>query len=144
MTWLGALRGKAIPLAYEKGFLASCLVTELAGAAGCSEWGTVHTVQLQEVAHLALLDALPALRSVIHAERDVFARLLDHPIAQRLTSIGVTDPHALAISHTALAALPRLRIAGRADLRHCRASPIWQALATLGAVVETSSGRCSR
>ncbi len=117
MTWLGALRGKVIPLGYEKGFLASCLVTEIEGAAGCGEWGTVHTVQLQEVAQLPLLDELRALRAVIHAEPDIFAKLLELPVARRLALIGVTEPRVLATSHTALARLPALRAAEAAHFR---------------------------
>lgn len=47
LTWLGALRGVVVPLAYERGFLASCLVVEdAASVLDRDEWSTVHTVEL--------------------------------------------------------------------------------------------------
>jgi len=106
LTWLGALRGKVVPLAYEKGFLASCIVIEPDPAP--REWTTVHTVQLQEVSHLAMLDALPRVRAVIELEPEILAALLGRPAAGRLVSLGATDAHALFSHHAALDALPAL------------------------------------
>ena len=34
MTWLGSLRGKVVPLAYERGFLAGCAI-RAPGSEGC-------------------------------------------------------------------------------------------------------------
>ena len=45
LSWLGALRGIAIPLGYERGFLASCSVIA-DNAATCLEWATVHTIEV--------------------------------------------------------------------------------------------------
>lgn len=45
LSWLGALRGIAIPLGYERGFLASCSVIA-DNAATCEEWATVHTIEV--------------------------------------------------------------------------------------------------
>ena len=121
MTWLGALRGNVIPLAYEKGFLASCMVTDAEGAAGCGEWGTVHTVQLQDVAHLPLLEGMAILRAVIHAEPEIVAKLVKLPVAWRLEALGATESQPLAVAHTALECLPRLRIAEAPAFRLSRA-----------------------
>jgi uncharacterized protein (TIGR02996 family) len=46
LTWLGSLRGAVVPIAYELGFLASCVAIE-ADAGGRIEWATVHTVELE-------------------------------------------------------------------------------------------------
>ncbi|MEO8706900.1 MAG: hypothetical protein ABI867_43135 [Kofleriaceae bacterium] len=47
ISWLGALRGYVVPLAYERGFLASCLVIEEpAGILAADEWATVHSIEL--------------------------------------------------------------------------------------------------
>ncbi|MBA3538878.1 MAG: hypothetical protein H0T79_04560 [Deltaproteobacteria bacterium] len=47
LTWLGALRGAVIPLAYERGFLASCQVLDVSPTlVGHPEWGTVYTIEL--------------------------------------------------------------------------------------------------
>jgi uncharacterized protein (TIGR02996 family) len=47
ITWLGGLRGFVVPLGYERGFLASCLVIEdPTSVLACDEWSTVHTIEL--------------------------------------------------------------------------------------------------
>lgn len=37
MTWLGALRGAVVPTAYERGFVASCVIFDSANVVGCAE-----------------------------------------------------------------------------------------------------------
>lgn len=66
LTWLGALRGKVIPLLYERGFLASAAV--LSGEAidfDLPIWGTVHTLDLDEFdLNVASVRFTPAMRSL--------------------------------------------------------------------------------
>jgi uncharacterized protein (TIGR02996 family) len=46
LTWLGALRGAVLPLAYERGFVASCrVVGGVRRLLAAPEWGTIHTVE---------------------------------------------------------------------------------------------------
>lgn len=47
LTWLGALRDVVVPVAYERGFVASCVVVaEVAAHLAHPEWATVHTIEL--------------------------------------------------------------------------------------------------
>ncbi len=47
LSWLGALRGIAIPLGYERGFLASCsVIADNATTSVQPEWATVHTIEV--------------------------------------------------------------------------------------------------
>jgi uncharacterized protein (TIGR02996 family) len=70
MTWLGALRHHVLPVKYERGFLASCVVVDGDACVGADEWSTVHTVEL---------------------DRDSGTRFLTHPVMRSLRSlVGVT------------------------------------------------------
>jgi hypothetical protein len=63
LAWTGALRGAVIPLAYERGFLASCQALDGADKlAGAIEWSTVGHVELQTSRIEFLLD--PIMRSL--------------------------------------------------------------------------------
>ncbi len=121
LTWLGALRGKVIPLAYEKGFLAACQIVSADGAGGHPEWSTVHTVEIFED-ELPLLDdpALRSLKHVIGVEADAVRRLLVMRVASRLVSIAATDERVVVEHHTAFEALPRLASVGTPHLRIAR------------------------
>ena len=63
LTWLGALRDTVIPLRYERGFLASCMLVA-APAADPVEWATVHTIELNDH-RLAITPAMRALRRLV-------------------------------------------------------------------------------
>lgn len=68
LSWLGPLRGKVIPLGYERGFLAS--VTLLAGMDPDDFdepiWSTVHTIDVGQLEdrELAAVRITPAMRSL--------------------------------------------------------------------------------
>jgi uncharacterized protein (TIGR02996 family) len=68
LSWLGALRGVVVPLAYERGFLASCLVVaRLSFARMAPEWGTVHTIELTpEALRFEVTPAMRALRRLVN------------------------------------------------------------------------------
>lgn len=65
LTWLGELRGAVTPIAYEKGFLASCILYDGARVVGCDEWATVHTVELASANDIEPL-LHPVMRSLRH------------------------------------------------------------------------------
>lgn len=62
LTWLGRLRGKVVPIGYDRGFLAHCHVYDESGVTGLDEWATVHTIELGEVTGEFVLD--PVMRSL--------------------------------------------------------------------------------
>lgn len=76
LTWLGSLRGAVVPIAYELGFLASCVAID-ANAGGRIEWATVHTVEL-EVDEVGFLfePVMRALRRVTGVDGDHLEQLL--------------------------------------------------------------------
>lgn len=65
MSWLGPLRDVAIPLAYERGFLASCLIVgDITPLLDAEEWATVHTFDLSELEHATPFDLPRTMRSL--------------------------------------------------------------------------------
>lgn len=68
LTWLGPLRGKLIPLAYERGFLAAVGLLPDVGPIDLElpMWGTVHTIDFENLSFddLAAFRATPAMRSL--------------------------------------------------------------------------------
>jgi hypothetical protein len=81
VSWLGPLRGMVIPLAYERGFLASCqLVSEVEIDFTLEMWATVHTIDASELAHHERIEITPVMRSL----RKVFGLRTVH--AARLTA----------------------------------------------------------
>jgi uncharacterized protein (TIGR02996 family) len=85
LRWLGELRGAVTPLAYERGFLASCILRDPALARGCDEWATVHTVEAN--VDLAYFDA-PVMRSlhtvILEQDPDRLVVHYEHGVARRL------------------------------------------------------------
>ena len=77
MTWLGGLRGPIVPLAYERGFLASCIVVADCGAVlDRPEWSTVHTIQLASGhAGFALHPGMRSLRRLVDVTWNVLLDL---------------------------------------------------------------------
>ena len=63
LSWLGALRGHVLPVAYERGFLASCVVVDGEACAGADEWSTVREVELPRDGGVGFL-AHPVMRSL--------------------------------------------------------------------------------
>lgn len=61
ISWLGALRGQVIPTAYERGFLASCVVIA-DDVPACPEWATVHTIELD--GSITSFELHPEMRSL--------------------------------------------------------------------------------
>lgn len=106
LTWLGELRGAVLPLSYERGFLASCLVVDVAGAGvlDCEEWATVHTCELPEdlpegvpgdvpegIEALALRPAMRSLRRLVNVPPALLPRLA-RETPDRLGAITVEAP----------------------------------------------------
>lgn len=68
LTWLGPLRDSVIPLAYERGFIASVGLRRGAGPIDFDlpMWGTIHTIELDGLvkSDLAGFRVTPAMRSL--------------------------------------------------------------------------------
>ncbi|MCX5748157.1 MAG: hypothetical protein NT062_37335 [Proteobacteria bacterium] len=67
LSWLGPLRDVVIPLAYERGFLASAQVLVTARAnltRACGEWATVHTLELDANDAKVMPEMIPVMRSL--------------------------------------------------------------------------------
>lgn len=66
LSWLGPLRGSVIPLAYERGFLASCALLETAAEFEHPIWATVHTIDLDDFDDLNIrkVRITPVMRSL--------------------------------------------------------------------------------
>lgn len=67
LSWLGPLRGAVIPLAYERGFLASCALLETGTDALEHEiWATVHTIDLDDFddVNIGKVRITPVMRSL--------------------------------------------------------------------------------
>ncbi|MBA2543692.1 MAG: hypothetical protein H0V17_28880 [Deltaproteobacteria bacterium] len=99
LTWLGPLRELVLPLAYERGFLASCQL--VSGATdridyGIPMWATVHTIDLEQLESDDLFEVTPAMRSL-----------------RTLTGLAMTRAADLTRGTPALAA--RLRLVMRGD-----------------------------
>lgn len=84
MTWLGGLRGPIVPLAYERGFLASCLVVaDCASVLDRPEWSTVHTIQLaSEHPGFAIHPVMRSLRRLVDVPWNVLLELANTCRAQ--------------------------------------------------------------
>jgi uncharacterized protein (TIGR02996 family) len=86
LTWLGRLRGAVIPLAYERGFLASCLVVDAREVLDCDEWSTVHTIELQDgVEAFTLRPVMRSLRRLVDVTPPVLLRIAREAPAQLAT-----------------------------------------------------------
>jgi uncharacterized protein (TIGR02996 family) len=78
LTWLGGLRGAVVPLAYERGFLARCMVVteDVVSVAGCDEWSTVHTIELSSGSRgFVLHPVMRALRRLVGVSPNVLLDL---------------------------------------------------------------------
>lgn len=91
MSWLGALRDVVVPLGYERGFLASCLIVgDITGLLDAGEWATVHTFDLDELDHATAFDLPRTARSLhtlvgVPAVRAAHLTAADTSRAARLT-----------------------------------------------------------
>jgi uncharacterized protein (TIGR02996 family) len=122
LTWLGRLRGAVLPVGYERGFLASCVVASDTGVIGADEWSTVHTVELQIAgAELLAHPVMRSLRRISQLEPPALRHLLDHAPAAtiaRLDSLGVARPwSSLPALCAQLVRLPALRSVELVDPR---------------------------
>jgi uncharacterized protein (TIGR02996 family) len=109
LTWLGALRDHVVPIRYERGFVTSCVATNVDDIVGAPEWATIRTVELMCTNRAFLLH--PAMRSLrrIHGIRvDLLQQIaLDAPaLAARIEALRVMD---LGNSYTTFARFPALR-----------------------------------
>src|SRR5262245_9903239 len=81
LQWLGALRSAVLPVAYERGFLASCETVDddsWPDVTGCDEWSTVHTIHLHVTdADFLLHPAMRSLRRVWGVEPSTLRQLAD-------------------------------------------------------------------
>jgi len=79
LTWLGELRHAVVPIAYERGFLAACRVTDPTDLCDRDEWSTVHTIELSCPDTFELHPVMRSLRVLERAQRGVLERLLAQP-----------------------------------------------------------------
>ncbi len=88
LSWLGPLRGKVIPLAYERGFLSAVSLLTGVGLPDFEQpiWGTVHTIELGQLAEheLSRIQITPAMKS-LKAMTGVFS---SYAIALRRRSLN--------------------------------------------------------
>ncbi len=94
LSWLGPLRGIVVPLAYERGFLASCMVVEdPSSVIDREEWSTVHTIELaRDVRGLALHSMMRSLRRLVHIPPNMLLNLVAKHAAQ-LAGIAVESDY---------------------------------------------------
>ncbi len=104
LSWLGALRGKVIPLAYERGFLASVsLQLQLQIRPidfDLPIWGTVHTIDLED-ADLDTFQITPVMRSLktligLTPFRIADLRNLQPETTKRLELVALPEPPTLS------------------------------------------------
>jgi uncharacterized protein (TIGR02996 family) len=92
LTWLGPLVSAVVPLAYERGFLASCLVVgDAAAVADRDEWSTVHTIELppDDSVKLVLHPVMRSLRRLVGVTPGVLLNLAKHrELARIAVEIG--------------------------------------------------------
>jgi uncharacterized protein (TIGR02996 family) len=95
LTWLGGLRRIVVPVAYERGFLASCVVVARPGdALACAEWGTVHTIELtREATGFTLAPSMTALRRIVNPTPNQLLELANRGIAH----VSVETQHSMLL-----------------------------------------------
>jgi uncharacterized protein (TIGR02996 family) len=87
LSWLGGLREVVVPLSYERGFLASCMVVaeDARPAVGRDEWATVHTIELPGRVAFALHPVMRSLRRIIGIQPNLLLELANKSQAQLAT-----------------------------------------------------------
>ncbi len=88
LAWMGALRGRVIPLAYERGFVATCQALEGAHElAGAREWSTVREIEMVTARGAFLFDpVMRSLRVVSNVPRRDVDHLTTHPLLQTIVT----------------------------------------------------------
>lgn len=100
LTWLGPLRGAVIPLAYERGFLASAALLESRALDLDNPlWSTVHTIDLEDFDDVTIAEfrVTPAMRSLttligLSETQDLILRKRQPDVLDRLTIVLVPAP----------------------------------------------------
>ena len=95
LTWLGALRDVVVPITYERGFLASCMVVadDARPSIGRDEWSTVHTIELPGRVAFALHPVMRSLRRLVGVQPNLLLELANRSQAQ-LERITVSTGYA--------------------------------------------------
>lgn len=89
LSWLGALRGFVIPTSYERGFVASCVVTA-DDAPACAEWATLHTIELDtSITSFELHPEMRSLRTLVLGKRAAVLGLLADRTRSQLGTMDV-------------------------------------------------------
>jgi hypothetical protein len=96
LRWLGPLRGAVVPLAYERGFLASCLIVDdPAAVIDRDEWATVHTIELPpDPVGMILHPVMRSLRRLVHVTPNTLLNLASRhqPQLERMVVEAVYSP----------------------------------------------------
>ncbi|HEU0031175.1 MAG TPA: hypothetical protein VFQ53_11120 [Kofleriaceae bacterium] len=99
LSWLGRLRDVVVPLAYERGFLASCLVvTDVRPVIAVDEWATVHTIELPVARFLdfALHPVMRALKRLVNPAPELLVNLAARH-GEQLAQLAIEMPFSPAL-----------------------------------------------